>query len=174
MSLLRSALSDRRRQLQCCTAFLLCLTGAVLPAQSPPSIAGTWRVVAFEIHDTDGTVIKEFGEKPLGYFIYDATGHVAIQMMENPAKNDPPKAFAYFGTYRVDAAKGIVIHHVEGAVEGVGGAGPKVRDYIGKDELRPFRLEGDHLFIEIKKGNSLGLPADEGVEFKVREMVRVR
>lgn len=81
--------------------------------------------MAFEIHKTDGTVIKEYGEKPLGYFIYDATGHVAIQMMENPAKNSPPKAFAYFGTYRVDTAKGIVIHHVEGAIEGDGGAGPK-------------------------------------------------
>lgn len=63
---------------------------------------------------------------------------------------------------------------MEGAVEGNGGAGPKVREYIGKDELRPFRLEGDHLIIEIRKGNNLGLALDEGVEYKVREMVRVR
>ena len=111
---------------------------------------GTWRVVAYETHNADGTVIKEFGDKPFGYFIYDATGHLAIQVMENPAKNDPPKAFADFGTYTVDAAKGIVIHHVEGAVEGDGGAGPKVRQYIGKDARRPFRFEGDHLIIEIR------------------------
>jgi len=35
-------------------------------------------------------------------------------------------------------------------------------------------LEGDHLIIEIRKGNNLGLALDEGVEYKVREMVRVR
>jgi hypothetical protein len=157
-----------------CAALLLSLLSNALWAQAPPSIVGTWRVVAFETHNSDGSVIKEFGEKPLGYFIYDATGHVAIQMTENPAKKDPARAFAYFGTYQVDAARGIVIHHVEGAVEGNGGAGPKVREYIGKDELRPFRLEGDHLIIEIRKGNNLGLALDEGVEYKVREMVRVR
>jgi hypothetical protein len=72
---------------------------------------GTWRVVAYETHITDGTVIKEFGDNPPGYFIYDGTGHLAIQVMENPAKKDPPVSFAYFGTYRVDAAKGIVVHH---------------------------------------------------------------
>jgi hypothetical protein len=40
---------------------------------------GTWRVVAFETHYTDGTVIKEFGDNPLDYFIYDGTGHLAIR-----------------------------------------------------------------------------------------------
>jgi hypothetical protein len=93
-----------------CAALLLSLLSNALWAQAPPSIVGTWRVVAFETHNSDGSVIKEFGEKPLGYFIYDATGHVAIQMTENPAKKDPPRAFAYFGTYQVDAARGIVIH----------------------------------------------------------------
>ena len=135
---------------------------------------GTWRVVAFESHNTDGTVIKEFGDNSLGYFIYDGTGHLAIQVMENPAKNDTPVSFAYFGTYRVDATKGIVVHHVEGAVEGDGSAGPKVRQYIGKDELRPFRLEGDRLIIEIRRTNNAGLTLPEGCEYKVREMVRVR
>ena len=159
---------------RCHTAFILFLLSQALWAQSPPSIVGTWRVVAFETHNTDGTVIKEFGDNSLGYFIYDGTGHLAIQVMENPAKNDPPVSFAYFGTYRVDAAKGIVVHHVEGAVEGDGSAGPKVRQYIGKDELRPFRLEGDRLIIEIRRTNNAGLTLPEGVEYKVREMVRVR
>ena len=67
-----------------------------------------------------------------------------------------------------------MVHHVEGAVEGDGSAGPKVRQYIGKDELRPFRFEGDHLIIEIRRGNNAGLTLPEGVEYKVREMVRVR
>ena len=131
-------------------------------------------MVAFETHNTDGTVIKEFGDNPLGYFIYDGTGHLAIQVMENPAKKDPAVSFAYFGTYKVDAEKGILVHHVEGAVEGDGSAGPKVRQYIGKAELRPFRLEGDPLIIEIRRTNNAGLTLPEGVEYKVREIVRVR
>jgi hypothetical protein len=152
-----------------CTALILFLLNQGLWAQSPPSIVGTWRVITFETHNADGTVIKEFGDKPLGYFIYDATGHLAIQVMENPAKNDPPKAFAYFGTYTVDAARGIVIHHVEGAV-----GDPKVREYVGKDERRPFRFEGDHLIIDVRRGNKAGFTLRDGVEYTVREMVRVR
>ena len=144
-----------------------------LGAQSAPSIVGTWRVVDYEIRNADGTVTKEFGDKPLGYFIYDATGHLAIQVMENPAEKDPPKSFAYFGTYTVDAANGVVIHHVEGAVEGDGGAGPKVRKFIGRDEQRPFRLEGDHLIIEVRRGSDASPPLPEGA-YKVRKMVRVR
>jgi hypothetical protein len=38
----------------------------------------------------------------------------------------------------------------------------------------PFRLEGDHLIIEIRRGNNAGLTLSEGVEYKVREMIRVR
>ena len=155
--------------IRCSSVLILFLLSQALWAQSPPSIVGTWRVVAFETHNADGTVIKEFGDKPLGYFIYDATGHLAIQVMENPAKNDPPKAFAYFGTYTVDAAKGIVIHHVEGAV-----GDPKVREYIGKDERRPFRFEGDHLIIEVRQGNKAGFTLPDTIEYTFREMVRVR
>ena len=149
---------------RCCPAVLiLCLLGQALWAQSPPSIVGTWKVIAFETRNTDGTVIKEFGEKPLGYFIYDATGHLSIQVMENPAKNDAPTSFGYFGTYTVDSAKGIVIHHIEGAL------GANTRRLVGKDELRTFRIEGDHLIIEIRQ---TGPP--NGVEYRLREMVRVR
>ncbi len=162
----RTAVDKPNRR--CLTAFILFLLSQALCAQSPPSIVGTWKVISFETHNADGTVIKEFGDKPLGYFIYDATGHVAIQVMENPARQDPPAAFAYYGTYTVDSAKGIVIHHVEGAI------GEKVKLYIGKDELRPFRIEGDRLIIEIRRGNNAGLTLPEGVEYKLREMVRVR
>jgi peptidoglycan/xylan/chitin deacetylase (PgdA/CDA1 family) len=38
------------------TAFILLLLSQALCAQSPPSIVGTWRVVAFETHNADGTV----------------------------------------------------------------------------------------------------------------------
>ena len=45
---------------------------------------------------------------------------------------------AYFGTYTVDAAKNVVIHHVEGSLK---------PSFIGTDQPRPFILAGDHLII---------------------------
>jgi hypothetical protein len=144
----------------------------VVWAQSPPSIVGTWRLVTFETHNADGTVSYPFGKKPLGYFVYDSTGHLSVQIMRDPPMKDVPglrqgkaepdqykEAFlayaAYFGTYTVDSAKGTVTHHVEGANR---------PDYIGTDQPRPFRIEGDHLIIEITQGQT----------HLHRELVRVR
>ena len=45
---------------------------------------------------------------------------------------------AYFGTYTVDAAKGLVVHHVTGDVR---------REYTDTDQERPFRITGDELLI---------------------------
>jgi hypothetical protein len=45
---------------------------------------------------------------------------------------------AYFGTYTVDAAKSVVIHHVEGSLK---------PSFIGTDQPRPFTLAGDRLII---------------------------
>jgi Lipocalin-like domain len=139
------------------------VSAADLPA--PPGLVGTWRLVSFE-DVIDGQTTRPFGEKPLGLFVYTADGHVAIQIA-NPAnpvciapshklgpgsKNDrvvPPCSpeqmralldgyIAYWGSYTVDAAAGEVIHHVKSDI----GNG-----YLGTDQHRPFRLEGDRLVI---------------------------
>lgn len=60
----------------------------------------------------------------------------------------------YFGTYSVDYAKGILVHHVEGSDR---------PDYTGSDEVRPFRIEGNKLIIEIR----------EGGQVRRRELMRV-
>jgi len=133
---------------------------------------GTWKLVAYENHNPDGTTEYPYGEKPAGYFVYDATGHLSVQIMRTPAMKDDPvlregkgtveqykEAFnsfvAYFGTYTVDNEKGIVTHHVEGSSR---------PDYTGTDQPRPFRLEGDRLIIEIRRGK----------EYRRRELKRVR
>lgn len=128
-------------------------------------IVGTWRLVAFEDVE-DGKVIRRFGEKPNGLFVYTADGHVIIHIA-NPAnpnciapskKSGPGKkddlalpecsraqmrvlldgTVAYWGTYRVDAAAGEVIHVVKADLS---------NGYIGTDQRRQFRLEGDRLVI---------------------------
>ncbi len=48
------------------------------------ALVGTWRVVEFADLDKDGKWVYWFGEHPKGYFVYDATGHVHIQIMKVP------------------------------------------------------------------------------------------
>ncbi len=115
-------------------------------------------MVDFADLDKDGKWQHRFGEHPRGYFVYDATGHVHIQIMkapplarfpeENAVKGTPPSAehalaaytgyFAYFGAYTVDAEKRVVTHHVEGSLA------PEFTDTI---QPRPFKLESDRLEI---------------------------
>jgi Lipocalin-like domain len=119
-------------------------------------LVGTWRLIHFVDTDAGGKVRYRFGEKPMGYFVYDPTGHLSVQIMRMPAT--PPFAsgvdnkgtdaevraaydgyVAYFGTYRVDEAKGVITHVVEGSLK---------PSYTGTDQPRPFKLEGDTLIIQ--------------------------
>jgi len=101
-------------------------------AAAEPGLIGTWRLVRFESRFKNGKVEYEFGPHPLGYFVYDTTGHLSIQIMRNPplprfasgdadTSTDAEKVQAfqayvgYFGTYRVDKAKGVLHHLVEGS-----------------------------------------------------------
>src|SRR6267143_875458 len=54
-------------------------------------LIGTWRLVSRETTTSTGERIvePELGAHPVGYFIYDRTGHVAVQMMrENRSKSE--------------------------------------------------------------------------------------
>lgn len=62
---------------------------------------------------------------------------------------------AYFGTYTVDVANGTVTHHVEGSLR---------PDYTGTDQVRPFRIVGDRLIIEIRQDQ----------QYLRRELIRVK
>ena len=122
-------------------------------AADEPGLVGTWRPVRYENTAADGTVTYPFGEHPFGYFVYDPTGHLSVQLMHNPpiagpspvlssqpVRDDVPREFvAYFGTYKVDKAKGVLHHMVEGALD---------LDYVAHpDQIRPYRLNGDTLVI---------------------------
>ena len=146
------------------TLFAALVAGAA-DSPAPPGLVGTWRLVSFEDVES-GQTIRQFGDKPLGLFIYTADGHVAIQIANpaNPAcvatskkvasarKEDlavpqcNPEQMqalfdgyvAYWGTYTVDGAAGVVIHHVKSDIS---------NGYAGTDQRRPFHLEGDRLVI---------------------------
>jgi hypothetical protein len=132
-------------------------TGARQSADAQ-ALLGTWRVVSYEDrkdeNDPNSEWVYPFGRNPRGYFTYDRTGHVTVQLMKMPAarfasgddaKPTPDELravydgyVAYFGTYTVNATKRIVVHHVEGSLR---------PGYAGTDQERPFLITGDRLII---------------------------
>jgi len=142
----------------CCSLLLVSVASAQRPAEEARALIGTWRLVEFADLDEGGKWQYKYGEHPRGYVVYDATGHVHVQIMKVPPLAPFPVAetgdgkqpstepalaaytayTAYFGTYTVDEEKRVVTHHVEGSLR---------PDYTDTDQSRPFKLEGDRLEI---------------------------
>lgn len=150
----------------------LCGFGSAQASDAAAALVGTWKVVEIWDRDATGKVTYPYGERPAGYIVYDATGHMHVQVMRTPptppfASGDDAKGtdaevraayqgyVAYFGTYSVDADSGTVVHHVEGSL---------MPSYTATDQPRPFVVRGDELRIE---GDS------EGIHF-LRLLHRVR
>lgn len=135
----------------------MCLLGPSSVAHAQPGVTaadlvGSWRFQSYEDRDDRGTVVRPYGAAPAGLLIYDATGHMAVQIMKTPPPDvvsddwdkftAPAKValwdgyVAYFGRYEVDVARGVVIHLPEADLS---------RLYIGRREERRFALEGDRL-----------------------------
>jgi hypothetical protein len=118
--------------------------------RSANSLVGTWHLVQYVDTPDGGTAIHAFGNPPIGLFIFTADGHVSISIMRNPpdidaTTTDPdPEAClpgwycAYFGTYTVNYERGIWVTHVLGS---------NIPAYLGTDQSRTFRLEGDTLTV---------------------------
>jgi lipocalin-like protein len=134
------------------------ISATTTSSDEPHALIGTWRLVEFADLDKSGEWVNRFGKHPRGYFVYDSTGHVHIQIMKVPPlepfreanthEGKPPTAehalaaynayVAYFGSYTVDTEKHVVTHHVEGSLS---------PDYTDTDQPRPFTLKGDRLEI---------------------------
>ena len=115
---------------------------------------GTWRLVSFESRTTGGEMRYQLGRAARGQLLYDAAGHMSAQLMdpERPqfASGDMARGsdaevraamvgyIAYYGTYTLDLSRGVVTHHVQGAL---------FPNWVGGDQVRYFRLDGDRLTI---------------------------
>ena len=145
----------------------LCSTPCALAAQRPVArLVGTWRLVEFCNVDRPGDTTYTLGRGPLGFFIYDAAGNLAIQAMRAaPSRafrsDSVPLAgmaelrssyFGYFGSYTV-TSDSTVTHHVTGGT---------IPSYIGTDQRRNYRFRGD----------TLSISADQ--TWSCRKLVRVR
>ena len=111
---------------------------------------GTWRLLACEGQWSDGRISKPYGDGPGGLLIYDGQGRFSGQIMarERPAfatgnllkgsDAEVRAAFegyvAYYGSYTVDEATGLMIHLVEGSF---------FPNWIGERQVRKFEFTGD-------------------------------
>jgi hypothetical protein len=118
-------------------------------------LIGVWRLITVEDQEADGSVLYPYGERALGYLIYHPEGYMSATVMsaERPRLSRPSRPFAlsaedavtvlrtmgsaYCGTYEL-RDDSTVIHHVEAAL---------IPNMIGQDEVRPFELRGDRLYV---------------------------
>lgn len=89
-------------------------------------LVGTWRLVSIA-----GDRLRPYrGQRPQGMLVYDATGHMAVQITPDrpraayagrlPTSSEAMDALlgytAYFGTYEVNEHERTVTHHREGNI----------------------------------------------------------
>ena len=141
-------------------SWLLAASAASLGAGTPSDLVGTWQMVTRVDRDAAGNVVPDpsLGTSPTGYLIYDAAGHVAVQLMKanrgsNPCEVTAPAQAnnlaqvggydAYFGRYEVNWSAGTVTHILDGALAPAD---------VGRHLSRRFKLDGDTLTIEFEPG----------------------
>jgi hypothetical protein len=137
------------------TIFVLAAALAFSASAAAPkhaTLVGSSQLISYEDKDENNNLIFPYGKTPAGLFIYDATGHMSVQIMRTP----PPSVatddwdlftvqekvalfdgyVSYFGRYEVDDKRHVVIHLPEADLS---------RLYIGRREERHYELEGDRL-----------------------------
>ena len=119
------------------------LSGQAVASQTDDAsrLVGTWRLVSIVLGTSE--LDPNRGAHPTGLLFYDATGHMAAQIMADPAlrrrfvaeqptgeeAKDAVRTYtAYFGTYRIDQRAHTVTHRREGHIN-PGSLGDFVRRY---------------------------------------------
>ena len=166
-----SRMSDRLRGTVARSIAIACLGMIFLVASHSIAVAtgqraaienlvGTWQMVSRVDRDVGGNVFPEssLGSDPIGYLIYDASGHVAVQLMARQRPAVPCQVTtsaasnnvghiggydAFFGRYEVDSTAGTVTHIL--------GRGYLAGD-VGRRLTRRFKLVGDSLTLEFEPG----------------------
>ncbi|MCX6598942.1 MAG: lipocalin-like domain-containing protein [Acidobacteria bacterium] len=134
---------------------LMALAATVRGESVREKLLGIWELTGYDLRAADGKVTYPFGQTPVGRIAYMAGGQMDAQLMrpglakfasDNRYLVQPAEAVAamkgymgYFGTFTVDEARGVVIHHVKGA---------SFPNYVGTDQVRKYRFEGDRLTLE--------------------------
>ena len=147
---------------------------STFPARSSvrSQLIGSWRLVSRETHKSNGELLPDpnLAATPSGFLVYDASGHVAVQLsrkgrsvemlgedckIATATKTTPNTAQtilgydAYFGTVTVHEQQGYVTHHLESAL---------FPGDIGHDINRNFKLSGNRLTLSFDTTTQDGAP----------------
>jgi hypothetical protein len=104
-------------------------------------IQGCWRLVSGELRAPEGEVVADATD---GLLVYTADGRVAAQVAMAPRGPGNEVAgvigpyVAYLGTFEVDAAGGVIHHHIEAC---------NVPSYVGRTLPRRAEREGNRLVL---------------------------
>lgn len=154
-----------------------CFANANAPARASAAaetardrLIGTWRLVSAGSLQPDGSFhpVPDYGPHAVGYLMYDTTGHMCValgdpnpQHWADPAK--PTEAeraqthramVAYCGSYEVREKESRVIHRPELA---------EWPHYVGSDQVRDFRFEGDRLILSVEEAR----PGSEQAHYQI-------
>jgi hypothetical protein len=128
------------------------------------TLAGTWQLLSRVDRDANGVVVEEptLGSDPVACVYFDRSGHFAAQFMKRDRTASVPAILAgtnntravdgydaYFGTYRVDEASGLVTTTLVGAIG---------REHVGAVLARAMRVDGDTLEIALDTTSAGGEP----------------
>ena len=129
--------------------------GATEAAQAPTSdratLVGTYRLIGTQVRDA---ATGEWSETPdsnsIGYITYADTGHMSVHLMRRNRTlfaSNPPTGeealtalrgfLAYFGSFTVDARRGVVVHHRVG----------HINPSAPVDATRFYDVEGERLIL---------------------------
>jgi hypothetical protein len=118
-------------------------------AQKDP-LMGAWELLEYVDVPEGGQPLNGFGSNPIGMFVFTPDGHVSISLMTNPRPTESATPYpdpdacvpdwycSYFGSYTYDPKGPSWTTHV------VGG---NIPSYLGTDQRRQFKIEGDVLTI---------------------------
>ena len=130
------------------TAVLIgCLSAGCATTQDDRArLAGSWRLVSFHSEIQDSTERAPlYGDSPKGYIVFTPEGrtmsYIEASGRKQPQTDDERSAafrtlLAYTGKYRIEGDK--FITSVDGAWNAV---------WVGTDQVRNFKVEGDRLHI---------------------------
>ena len=138
-----------------CVSLLLVLGGCkAVRADDAAKLVGSWTLVSYEDREAGGTPVYPYGKAASGLLVYDATGHMAVQIMKTPppdVASDDWDRFttqekvalfdgyvAYFGRFEVDSTRKVVTHLPSADLS---------RLYVGKREERHYQLTADRLVL---------------------------
>jgi hypothetical protein len=119
---------------------------------------GTWKLVAWEITQPDGTIRFLYGKNVVGYLLYTADGYMSAEIMDPDRQQSDPdfpleiaakqtlgdadraRAYStylsYCGTYTVEGDT--VTHHVKAGL---------IPSWTGSEQPRRFRFDQGRLII---------------------------